>query len=219
MPKSKNHGQFFFSLLSLLFGRICQTQIRGPSDAHRANEGNLELNGHGPEIEYLHGRPDQVIRPQGGEVDVLKLLEDGPPAATLGDSHEREKDAEADGGEDELVHSHALQSWEIAPGLGDGESAGEESEPFKLDGGHEEAVGHETGEAFEVKGSWSISRRGEERADRDGLLLQVCELDGDKGPAIAGRWCVGGREGFSPGLDSGEGLGNRVGYAAEDLGK
>lgn len=144
----------------------------------------------------------------------MKLFEDGPPAAPLSDSHKCKEDAEADRSEDKLVHGHALQGREGAVGLSDGEGAGEEAEPFELNRGHEEAVGHEAGEAFKVEGGRAIDGSGDKRAQGGGFLFQVCELDRYQGAVVWGTRLVGGRQGFSPGLDGGQGLGNRVSYAA-----
>jgi hypothetical protein len=139
----------------------------------------LELNRHRPEIEYLNRRPDHIIRSQRWEVYVLKLLEYGPLASTFRDGHVCEEHAETDGRKDQLVHRYALQSGDSAAVLGDGEGAGEETEPLELDGGHEEAVGHEAGEAFEVEWGWGVGGCGDEGAEGGGFLFQIGELDGD----------------------------------------
>lgn len=133
------------SPLSLLIRRIGQTQIRRPSNTDGTDKGNLKLDRHGPEIQDLHRRPDHIIRPQRREVDILELLHYRSSSSALGDGHEGEEDAEADGGEDELVHCHALEGGDGAAGFCEWEGAGEEAEPFELDGGHEETVGHEAG--------------------------------------------------------------------------
>lgn len=139
-----------------LLGRIRQTQIRRPRNPHCTHKRNLELNGDRPEVQDLNRGPDHVIRPQRRQIDVLELFEDGPLASALGDGHVCEEDAETDGREDQLVHCYPLQGRDGAMGLADGEGAGEETEPFELDGGHEEAVGHEAGEAFEVEGGRGV---------------------------------------------------------------
>ena len=162
-----------------LVRRIRQAQIRRPSNPHRTHKRNLKLNRHRPEIQDLHRGPDHIIRLQGRQIDVLEFLEDGPLPPALCDGHEGEKDAQADRREDQLVHGHSLHGGDGAAGLGDGEGAGEEAEPLELDGGHEKAVGHEAGEAFEVEGGWGVVGGGHEGAEGGGFFFQVGQLDGD----------------------------------------
>ena len=137
------------------------------------------MDRHRPEIEDLDSRPDHIIRPQRGEIDVLEFFEYGPLPSALGNGHECEEDTEADGREDELVHRHTLHGGDGAAGLGDGEGAGKEAEPLELEGGHEESVGHESGQTFEVEWWWSVGGGGDEGAEGGGLFFEVCELDGD----------------------------------------
>ncbi len=173
------------------------------------------MNRDGPKVQDLHRRPDHIIGPQRWQVDVLEFLHDRSLPTSLGDRHECKEGAEADGGEDKLVHCHALHGGDGAAGLGDGEGAGQEAEPLELEGRHEEAVGHEAGEAFEVEWRWGVIGGGHKGAESGGLFFQVGQLDGDEGASVeivGVCW-----ESFPSGFDGGEGLSDGVSYATEDL--
>jgi hypothetical protein len=52
---------------------------------------NLELNGHDAEVEHLHCRPDNEVRFECRDVDVLELVLDGALATAFTDGHESEE--------------------------------------------------------------------------------------------------------------------------------
>lgn len=144
----------------------------------------MKLDRYCPEIQDLHRRPNHVIGPQGGKIDVLKFLEDGAAATTLGNGHVGEEDTETDGGEDELVHGDALQGGDGAAGLGDGEGARQEAEPLELDGRHEEAVGHEAGEALEVEGGGALLVVGTREPSEAGFSFRSVSSMEIRGPLL-----------------------------------
>lgn len=84
-----------------------------------------------------------------------------------------------------MVHGDALQGGHGGAGLGDGEGGAEEGVPAVLERGHEEAVGHEAGEALEVEG-WGEGGGGGEGG---GFFFQVGEFDGY---GVGGGSVVGG---------------------------
>ena len=77
---------------------------------------------------------------------------------------------------------------------------------------HEEAVGHEAGEAFKVEGWWGRAR---EWKDGFRFFTQVVHFEHCVGEDRTGA-CVGGGKGFSSSANCGEGLGNGVSNATED---
>jgi hypothetical protein len=58
------------------------------------NTYNLELDRHKSEVDDLDCRPDQIVRFEGGNVDLLELPRDSALTATLCNRHEGEEDTE-----------------------------------------------------------------------------------------------------------------------------
>lgn len=133
---------------------------------------NLELNGHDAEVEHLYRRPDNEVRFECGNIDVLELVLDGALATAFANGHESEEAAETwaivssttrkatftnlqhtDRGKDELIEGHTLQSCKGVARAShtDGESAVEEGEPPQLDGCHDTRICHEPDHPFKIE--------------------------------------------------------------------
>lgn len=114
---------------------------------------NLELNRHDPEVDDLHGWPDQKVGLESRHIDVLELALHGALPTTLRNRHVREESRETSGRKQELVECDALERrYPRTADLCDGERLGQEAEPAVLDGRHEEPVRHEADCALKVKG-------------------------------------------------------------------
>ena len=65
-----------------------------PTISRRVQTHDLKLHGHKTEVDDLHGGPEQVVCFEGRDVDILEFLHHGAFAASFGDGHEGEEDAE-----------------------------------------------------------------------------------------------------------------------------
>lgn len=162
---------------------------------------NLELNRHDPEVDDLHGRPDQEVGLQRRDVDILELALHCALSAALGDGHVCEEGCQTGRREQELIECNTLERGN--PGtarLCNRECLRQKTEPAVLDGRHEETVGHEADCALEVKGRRELLRI------RDDLMVgprvaavEVVDLDGEEvvlACAFADRTLADGSQGL-----------------------
>jgi hypothetical protein len=140
-------------------------------DVGKIRTHNLELNGHDAEVKHLHSRPDNEVRFECRDIDVLELGSDGALATAFTDGHECEEAGETwdsvsfstsvtspselhtDRRKDELIKCHALQSRKGVARASNtnGERLVEESEPPQLDWCHNTRVCHKPDHPLKVK--------------------------------------------------------------------
>lgn len=184
---------------------VVQTQISSPSDTNSAHKRNLELQRHQSKIDDLNRGPENVVCAQCRQIDILHLLDQMLLSAPLCHSHEGEKPSQTAWSEQQLIHRYSLQGWDGASCGRDRKPLAQSAVPPELKRRHEEAVGHEAGEALEIEGGRSGVRRREGWGETGRLLIEVFKLDagGDEGVGVGGL--VGG-EGELPGLVCGDEL-------------
>ena len=159
-----------------LLGGVGQGEVCGPGNTDGGDKGleqllveflvrawsltyNLELDGHDPEVDDLHSRPDQEVGLQRRDIDVLEFALHSALSTTLCNCHVCEERSKPSWREQELIESHTLERGDpCAADLCDGECLGQETEPAVLNGRHEETVGHEADRALEVKGRRELLR-------------------------------------------------------------
>lgn len=61
-------------LLNHIRRTVRQRKIRRPKDTDGRRERQLELKRHQPEIDNLHGRPEEIVRLEGRNVDVFEFV-------------------------------------------------------------------------------------------------------------------------------------------------
>lgn len=115
---------------------------------------NLELNGHKPEIDELHSRPDDKVRLQRRNIDVLELLLHLPMAATLSDRHEGKEGCETARRKEQLVECDSPKGIHspAARARTDWEPRVKKAEPAVLQWRHDERVCHESNHPLKVEG-------------------------------------------------------------------
>lgn len=157
---------------------------------------------HETEVDNLDSGPKNVVGLQRGDVDVLELFSDCSLAPSFRDSHEGEKQAQTcscvsreislslhdeylgdgrtNGGHDQLIKSHSLQSRNGRYTLGHGEDFGQELKPLKLNGSHQETEAHETCQTLKVKGWGKVTPVRNNLARRIRVLaIELMNLNGD----------------------------------------
>ena len=114
---------------------------------------NLELNRHKPEIDELNSRPDDKVRFQSRNIDVLELLLDLPVAATLSNCHKSKKGCETARRKEQLVECDSPKSIHspAARAGTDWEPRVKKSEPAVLQWSHDERVCHEPNHPLKVE--------------------------------------------------------------------
>ena len=123
----------------------------------------MELNGHDPEIDDLHRRPDQEVGLQRRDVDILELALNSTLSTTLSDSHVCKESRKTSRCKQELIERDTLERR--YPGTADlcnRKSLGEETEPAVLDRRHKETVGHEADCALKIEGRRQLLRIGDD---------------------------------------------------------
>ena len=102
----------FSYLHCFVFTGVRHAEVRRPKDTYGRHKRNLKLQGHDPEVEDLNCGPEDVVGSEGGNVDILELLDNMLLSSSFCECHEGEKSAQADGCEYELVHGDSLERWD-----------------------------------------------------------------------------------------------------------
>lgn len=115
---------------------------------------DLELNRHKPEIDELNSRPDDKVRLQSRDIDILELLLDLALAATLCDRHKCEEGCQTARRKEQLVECNSPKGIHrpAARACTDREPRVKKSEPSVLQRRHDERVCHKPNHSLKVEG-------------------------------------------------------------------